>query len=66
MVAVERWPEAGMPPSPVAWIITTARNRAIDFCGAKPHARIVTPGRSCYRYATSPWRSLRRWTTGCA
>jgi len=29
-VAVERWPAAGLPPSPAGWIITTARNRAID------------------------------------
>jgi len=28
--AVERWPVAGVPPNPAAWIITTARNRAID------------------------------------
>ena len=28
--AVERWPAAGIPPSPAGWIITTARNRAID------------------------------------
>jgi RNA polymerase sigma-70 factor (ECF subfamily) len=28
--AVRRWPEAGPPPSPAGWIITTARNRAID------------------------------------
>jgi RNA polymerase sigma-70 factor (ECF subfamily) len=28
--AVERWPSLGLPPSPVGWIITTARNRAID------------------------------------
>src|SRR6266704_1566893 len=28
--AVRRWPETGMPPSPAGWIITTARNRAID------------------------------------
>lgn len=28
--ALERWPEAGVPPSPIAWIITTARHRAID------------------------------------
>ena len=30
VVAVERWPSSGLPPSPVGWIITTARNRAID------------------------------------
>jgi RNA polymerase sigma-70 factor (ECF subfamily) len=28
--AVERWPTTGLPPSPVGWIITTARNRGID------------------------------------
>ncbi|QYN37514.1 RNA polymerase sigma factor [Pseudonocardia sp. DSM 110487] len=28
--AVERWPDSGLPPSPAGWIITTARNRAID------------------------------------
>jgi RNA polymerase sigma-70 factor (ECF subfamily) len=29
-VAVQRWPDSGFPPSPAGWIITTARNRAID------------------------------------
>ncbi len=29
-VAVQRWPETGLPPSPAGWIITTARRRAID------------------------------------
>jgi RNA polymerase sigma-70 factor, ECF subfamily len=29
-VAVERWAAYGTPPSPTGWIITTARNRAID------------------------------------
>lgn len=28
--AVERWPADGLPPSPAGWIITTARNRAVD------------------------------------
>ncbi|MQA78907.1 MAG: sigma-70 family RNA polymerase sigma factor [Streptosporangiales bacterium] len=28
--AVRRWPSAGLPPSPAGWIITTARNRAVD------------------------------------
>jgi len=28
--AVQRWPADGVPPSPAGWIITTARNRAID------------------------------------
>jgi RNA polymerase sigma-70 factor, ECF subfamily len=28
--AVQKWPSSGLPPSPAGWIITTARNRAID------------------------------------
>ena len=28
--ATARWPSTGLPPSPAGWIITTARNRAID------------------------------------
>jgi RNA polymerase sigma-70 factor (ECF subfamily) len=30
LTAVTRWPADGVPPSPPGWIITTARNRAID------------------------------------
>jgi len=30
VLACERWPQTGLPPSPAGWIITTARNRAID------------------------------------
>lgn len=30
LTAVARWPADGVPPSPAGWIITTARNRAID------------------------------------
>ena len=29
-VAAQRWPDTGLPPSPAGWIITTAKNRAID------------------------------------
>ncbi|MFL5887693.1 MAG: RNA polymerase sigma factor, partial [Solirubrobacteraceae bacterium] len=29
-VAAERWARAGMPRNPGAWLVTTARNRAID------------------------------------
>jgi RNA polymerase sigma-70 factor (ECF subfamily) len=28
--ALVRWPQDGVPPSPAGWIITTARNRALD------------------------------------
>jgi RNA polymerase sigma-70 factor (ECF subfamily) len=30
MVATERWRSDGIPPNPAGWIVTTARNRAID------------------------------------
>ena len=29
-IAAERWPAAGVPANPGAWLVTTARNRAID------------------------------------
>jgi RNA polymerase sigma-70 factor, ECF subfamily len=30
LVALERWPSSGVPDNPAAWIVTAARNRAID------------------------------------
>jgi RNA polymerase sigma factor (sigma-70 family) len=30
VVALEQWPAAGVPDNPGAWLMTTARNRAID------------------------------------
>ena len=30
MVASERWPTEGTPPNPGGWIVTTAKNRALD------------------------------------
>jgi RNA polymerase sigma-70 factor (ECF subfamily) len=29
-IAAERWPRDGMPANPTGWLITTARNRALD------------------------------------
>jgi RNA polymerase sigma-70 factor (ECF subfamily) len=31
VIALDRWTRDGVPPSPAGWIITTARNRALDF-----------------------------------
>ena len=28
--ALERWPETGVPDNPAAWLMATAKNRAID------------------------------------
>src|SRR5690348_12259925 len=30
VVALERWPESGVPDNPGAWLMTTAKRRAID------------------------------------
>jgi RNA polymerase sigma factor (sigma-70 family) len=30
VAALERWPESGVPENPGAWLMTTAKNRAID------------------------------------
>lgn len=37
LIAVQKWPEDGLPPNPGGWITTTARNRALD--GLRRHAR---------------------------
>jgi RNA polymerase sigma-70 factor (ECF subfamily) len=29
-IALAKWPSSGIPPSPVGWLITTARNKALD------------------------------------
>jgi RNA polymerase sigma-70 factor (ECF subfamily) len=29
-IAIERWPADGIPPNPGGWIVTTARNKALD------------------------------------
>jgi len=31
VVALERWPESGIPDNPGAWLMATAKHRAIDF-----------------------------------
>lgn len=30
VVALEQWPRSGIPPNPAGWLMTTAKNRAID------------------------------------
>ena len=30
MLALERWPEAGIPDNPGAWLMTAAKNRGLD------------------------------------
>ena len=56
-VAIERWPSAGVPPSPAGWIITTARNRAIDRAAPRGIARAAPCPR---RRAAGGSRARRR------
>src|SRR5690348_14483784 len=30
VTALEQWPRTGTPPNPAGWLMTTAKNRAID------------------------------------
>ena len=30
LVAIDRWPDSGVPPNPAAWITTTAKRKAVD------------------------------------
>ena len=40
-VALERWPRDGVPANPAGWIVTTARNRAIDRLRAEKRSSAV-------------------------
>jgi tetratricopeptide (TPR) repeat protein len=55
--ALERWPATGVPPSPAGWIITTARNRAIDKAAA------LRPGEAGPLAGVALARVLIAWNT---
>lgn len=58
--AVQRWPGRGLPPSPAGWIITTARNRAIDRLRREASREDRHPRPPCCtpaaKSANQPWR----------
>jgi RNA polymerase sigma-70 factor (ECF subfamily) len=41
-IAVDRWPRDGVPGNPAGWIVTTARNRAVDFIRRSRRGRELT------------------------
>ena len=58
---------AGVPPSPAGWIITTARNRAIDRSAPRSAARDARAGARAMQLLEqrSGRRSTTCATTGC-
>ena len=44
--ALERWPRDGVPANPAAWIVTVARNRALDRIRADRRSARAGPRRS--------------------
>ena len=74
-VAVARWPSDGQPPNPGAWIVTTARNRAIDRL-RRESVRDERHAQAHHLYGAAaqvcrgpmPWRRRKRpcRMTGCA
>ncbi|MEU2036565.1 RNA polymerase sigma factor [Nocardia amamiensis] len=42
VTAVQRWPRDGVPDNPAGWIVTTARNRAIDVVRRNRRGRELT------------------------
>lgn len=54
LVALERWPESGIPDNPGAWLMTTAKRRAID----DARRRTMMEGKHAEIERSSP-----RWAT---
>lgn len=42
VIAVDRWPRDGVPGNPAGWIVTTARNRAVDLVRRRRRGRELT------------------------
>src|SRR3954466_6464597 len=47
LAALEQWPRTGVPPNPAGWLMTTAKNRAIDAARrrAPHHGKLGVLGR---------------------
>ena len=69
MIALEQWPESGVPDNPGAWLMATAKHRAIDSLRRSADARAQAGGarpRRSSATATSRPTSPRRSTTTSA
>ena len=60
VVASDRWRSDGIPPNPAGWIVTTARNRAIDDLrrsarGRELHEQLGALATRSHRPDTEEW-----------
>jgi len=60
VVATDRWQRDGIPPNPAGWIVTTARNRAIDDLrrsarGRELHAQLGVVARTSHGPDAADW-----------
>jgi RNA polymerase sigma-70 factor, ECF subfamily len=60
VVASDRWRRDGVPPNPAGWIVTTARNRAIDELrrsarGRELHEQLGAVATTSYGPGTQEW-----------
>ena len=67
MAALEQWPDAGVPDNPGAWLMATAKHRAIDRIrrGTRLARKLEELGPS-RRRGDGPATSTRRSTTTSA
>jgi RNA polymerase sigma-70 factor (ECF subfamily) len=52
VTAVDRWPRDGVPANPAGWIVTTARNRAVDVVRRDRRGRELAKGLASDRLRT--------------
>jgi RNA polymerase sigma-70 factor, ECF subfamily len=62
MTAVDRWPTDGVPDNPAGWIVTTARNRAIDVVRRGRRGRQLTAQIAIDRLRAEPTADPERLT----
>jgi RNA polymerase sigma-70 factor, ECF subfamily len=61
VTALDRWPSTGVPDNPAGWIVTTARNRAIDVLRRGRRGRQLTEQIATDRVRADPIISQEEW-----